>query len=100
MPKVVIPLVLHAKEAGHLTFKRDHAGDADGLGYRRQGRPRNQNRPAAAGAINVVVYNVGDLNPSLQYYIGNTPGKATDEIIKKVLQILLSLLSRMMVLWS
>ena len=26
------------------------------------------------------------MNPSLQYYIGNTPGKATDEVIKKVLQ--------------
>ena len=33
-----------------------------------------------------MVEEVGDLNPSLQYYIGNTPGKATDEVIKKVLQ--------------
>ena len=28
---------------------------------------------------------VGDYQPSLQYYIGNTPGKASLEVIKKVL---------------
>ena len=55
-------------------------------GYRRQGRPRYQNRQAAAGASRVVVEEVGVLQPSLQYYIGNTPGRATEEVIKKVLE--------------
>ena len=69
--------------------KRDHVGEevvADETGFRRQGRPRHQNRPAAAGASKVVVDDVGDLQPSLQYYIGNTPGKANGDIIKKVLE--------------
>ena len=29
---------------------------------------------------------VGELQPSLQYYIGNTPGKANEDVIKKVLE--------------
>jgi hypothetical protein len=69
--------------------KRDHVGEevvADETGFRRQGRPRHQNRPAAAGASKVVVDEVGDLHPALQYYIGNTPGKASDDVIKKVLE--------------
>jgi hypothetical protein len=33
----------------------------------------------------VQVDGVGDYQPSLQYYIGNTPGKASPEVIKKVL---------------
>ena len=32
-----------------------------------------------------MVEDVGDLHPSLQYYIGNTPGKADESIIRKVL---------------
>ena len=39
-------------------------------GFRRQGRPRNQNRPAVSKASKVVVENVGELQPSLQYNIG------------------------------
>ena len=67
--------------------KRSHEGDdADEDGYRRQGRPRHLKRPAAAGASKVVVEDVGDLHPSLQYYIGNTPGKASGDVIKKVLE--------------
>ena len=69
--------------------KRDHVGDevaADEAGFRRQGRPKHQNRPAAAGASKVVVDDVGDLHPSLQYYLGNTPGKANEDVIKKVLE--------------
>ena len=33
-----------------------------------------------------MVEDVGELQPSLQYYIGNTPGKATEEVIRKVLE--------------
>ena len=33
-----------------------------------------------------MVEDVGDLQPSLQFYIGNTPGKSTDVVIKKVLE--------------
>ena len=33
-----------------------------------------------------MVEEVGDLNPSLQYYIGNTPGKADETVIRKVLE--------------
>ena len=68
--------------------KRGHDGDAvvDDDGYRSQGRPRFQKRQAAAGASKVVVEDVGELQPSLQYYIGNTSGKATEDVIKKVLE--------------
>ena len=65
---------------------RGKEGSADDQGWRTQGRKKHQNRPAAAGASTVAVEDVGDLHPSLQYYIGNTPGKATDEVIKKVLE--------------
>ena len=78
--------------------KRKH-GDADGVGvggvvgdgpggdgaaddgFRKPGRPRKTGK----GASKVQVEGVGDYQPSLQYYIGNTPGKATAEVIKKVL---------------
>ena len=68
--------------------KRGHDGGAvseDEDGYRRPGRPRHQNRQAAAGASKVVVEDVGELQPSLQYFLGNTPGKASDDVIRKVL---------------
>ena len=66
--------------------KRDHDGAVvDEDGFRRPGRGRHQNRPAAAGASKVVVEDVGELQPSLQYFIGNTPGKASDDVIQKVL---------------
>ena len=32
-----------------------------------------------------MVEDVGELQPSLQYFIGNTPGKASDDVIRKVL---------------
>ena len=68
--------------------KRGPDGNAveDSDGFRRQGRPRYQNRQAASGASKVVVEDVGELQPSLQYYIGNTPGKANEEIIRKILE--------------
>ena len=68
--------------------KRGPDGNAeeDVNGYRRQGRPRNLNRPATAGASKVVVEEFGALQHSLQYYIGNTPGKANEEVIRKVLE--------------
>ena len=67
--------------------KRSHEGDTvDEEGYRQQGRPRNQRRPAASGASKVVVEEAGDLHPSLQYFIGNTPGRADENIIRKVLE--------------
>ena len=68
--------------------KRGPDGNAeeDGNGYRRQGRPMNLNRSATAGASKVVVEEFGALQPSLQYYIGNTPGKANEEAIRKVLE--------------
>ena len=67
--------------------KRDHDGAVvDEDGFRRPGRARHQNRPVAAGASKVVVEDVGELQPSLQYFLGNTPGKASDDVIKKVLQ--------------
>ena len=62
------------------------APENEDTGFRRQGRPRHQTRQAAAGASTVVVEDVGELQPSLQYYIGNTPGKATEEVIRKVLE--------------
>ena len=67
---------------------RSSEGNAveDAAGYRRQGRPRHQNRQAASGASKVVIEEVGELQPSLQYYIGNTPGKANEEIIRKILE--------------
>ena len=69
--------------------KRDRDGDAvatDEDGFRKPGRGRHQNRQAAAGASKVVVEEVGDLQPSLQYFIGNTPGKANEDVVKKVLE--------------
>ena len=32
-----------------------------------------------------MVEDVGELQPSLQYFLGNTPGKASDDVIRKVL---------------
>ena len=69
--------------------KRDHTGEeltSENEGFRRQGRPWHLNRPAAAGASKVVVEDVGDLQPSLQYYLGNTPGRADEQVIRKVLE--------------
>ena len=83
-----VPLALRHRSRSP-QVKRDHAGkevDADTDGFRRQGRPRHLNRPAAAGASKVIVEEVGELQPSLQYYIGNTPGKANNDVIKKVLE--------------
>ena len=66
--------------------KRKHeeaVGDSgEGEGFRRQGRPRK----TVQGASKVNVEGVGDYQPSLQYYVGNTPGKASSDVIKKVLE--------------
>ena len=59
----------------------DNDGDGQGDGYRKQGRPRI----TAKGASKVQVEGVGDYQPSLQFYIGNTPGRADSDVIKKVL---------------
>ena len=69
-------------------MKRDRDGVVvDEEGFRHQGRPaRHQRRPAASGASQVLVEDVGDLHPSLQYFIGNTPGKADENVIRKVLE--------------
>ena len=42
---------------------RSSEGNAveDAAGYRRQGRPRHQNRQAASGASKVVIEDVGEL---------------------------------------
>ena len=67
--------------------KRNHDGqEIDEDGYRRQGRPRHQRRPLTSGASKVAVDDVGELHPPLQYYIGNTPGKADETLIRKVLE--------------
>ena len=66
--------------------KRGHDSEVDSEGFRRPGRPRHQNRQAEAGASKVLVEDVGELQASLQYYIGNTPGRANEEVIKKVLE--------------
>ena len=63
------------------SVKRKQGESEDEYGFRRQGRPRK----TAVGASKVKVDGVGDYQPSLQYYIGNTPGKARPEVIKKVL---------------
>ena len=63
------------------SVKRKHGESEGDEGFRRQGRPRK----TAVGASKVKVDGVGDYQPSLQYYIGNTPGKASPEVIKKVL---------------
>ena len=55
-------------------------------GFRKPGRQRGQRRPVTSGASQVVVEDVGELHPSVQYYIGNTPGKADESIIRKVLE--------------
>ena len=61
--------------------KRKHDEEKDNEGYRKQGRPRKR----AQGSSKVQVEGVGDYQPSVQFYIGNTPGKAIPEVIKKVL---------------
>ena len=61
--------------------KLDDAGGESDDGFRKPGRPRK----TVKGASKVQVEGVGDYQPSLQYYVGNTPGKAGPEVIKKVL---------------
>ena len=62
------------------SVKRKH-DEEENNGFRTQGRPRK----TAQGASKVKVDGVGEYQPSLQYYIGNTPAKANSEVIKKVL---------------
>ena len=61
--------------------KRKKPGE-DEEGFRPQGRPRK----TAGGSSKVVLDELGDVQPHLQYYISNTPGHATPELIKKVLE--------------
>ena len=61
--------------------KRKAPGEDD-EGFRKQGRPRQ----TTGGSSKVVIDDLGEYQPYLQYYISNTPGHATDELIKKVLQ--------------
>ena len=51
-------------------------------GFRPQGRPRK----TAGGSSKVVLDDLGECQPCVQYYISNTPGQSTDELIKKVLE--------------
>ena len=61
--------------------KRKAPGE-DSDGFRQQGRPRK----TAGGSSKVALDDLGECQPSLQYYISNTPGHSTDELIKKVLE--------------
>ena len=61
--------------------KRKAPGE-DSEGFKPQGRPRK----TAGGASKVALDDLGECQASLQYYISNTPGHSTDELIKKVLQ--------------
>ena len=51
-------------------------------GFRPQGRPRK----TAGGASKVVLDDIGEYQPSHQFYVSNTPGHSTTELIKKVLE--------------
>ena len=71
--------------------KRGHNGEVvgnnqDDSSFKKQGRSKHHDRPATAGASKVVIEEVGELQASLQYFIGNTPGKASEDIIRKVLE--------------
>ena len=70
----------HGEGAGDVGHAQGEGPGKDG--FRKQGRPRKTEK----GASKVKVDGVGDYQPSLQYYIGNTPGKASKDVIKKVLQ--------------
>ena len=61
--------------------KRKAPGE-DNDGFRPQGRPRK----TAGGSSKVDLEDLGECQASLQYYISNTPGNSTDELIKKVLE--------------
>ena len=61
--------------------KRKKPGE-DEEGFKPQGRPRK----TAGGSSKVVLDELGEVQPHLQYYISNTPGHATPELIKKVLE--------------
>ena len=70
--------------------KRGHDGEIvrdkqDDSGFRKQGRSKHHDRPATAGASKIAVEDVGELQALLQYFIGNTPGRASEDIIRKVL---------------
>ena len=61
--------------------KRKASGE-DHEGLRQQGRQRK----TAGGSCKVVLDDLGQYQPYLQYYISNTPGHATDDLIKRVLE--------------
>ena len=56
--------------------RKQREGDSED-GFKKQDRPRK----TAKGASKVQVDGVGDNQPSLQYYVGNTPGKASPDMI-------------------
>ena len=83
--------------------KRDHTGEelaADSDGFRRQGRPRHLHRPAAAGASQVVVEEVGDLQPSLQYFMATHQEKQMRGLSKRYWRDVLRPYCRIMNPWS
>ena len=61
--------------------KRKASGE-DEEGFRPQGRPRK----TAGGASKVVLDDIGEYQPSQQFYVSNTPGHSTKDLIIKVLE--------------
>ena len=62
-------------------MKRKSPGE-DEEGFKPQGRPRK----TAGGSSKVIVEDLGEYQPSLQYYISNTPGHSSGDLVKKVLE--------------
>ena len=61
--------------------KRKAPGE-DEDGFRKPGRPRK----TAGGSSKVELDDLGECQPNVQYYISNTPGHSTADLIKKVLE--------------
>ena len=70
-----------ARERSKSPSVKRKSEDEENSGFKKPGRPRK----TTSGASKVSVEGVGTYQPSLQYYIGNTPGKANSDVIKKVL---------------
>ena len=63
------------------SIKRKASGE-DGDGFKPQGRPRK----TAGGSSKVMLEDLGEYQPSQQFYISNTPGHSSGDLIKKVLE--------------
>ena len=63
------------------SLKRKAPGE-DEEGFKPQGRPRK----TAGGSSKVMLDDVGEYQPSQQFYISNTPGHSNGDLIKKVLE--------------